>query len=108
MGTFAGTDRNSRLRSRSAPGTAGFSTIQAFNAEIRALLGSSQRQTSAWPSAKLKVQPLLWRVAGKLIHVHNDVPNSHHRSGALIPKALCWMLFSCSSMKTMALAGAGL
>src|SRR5439155_25465747 len=70
--------------------------------------GSRQRQVSAWPSAKEKVQPLLCRVAGKLIQVHSGVPKSHQRSGALTPNALCWMLFSCSSINTRALVGPGL
>src|SRR5262245_23311333 len=109
MGTFSGTDWNMRWRSRSifcdAPNC---KTSHMLRLLIVAVCGSTHRQVSAWPSAKVKEQPLLCRVAGKLIQVHFGVPKSHHRSGALIPKALCWMLFSCSSIKTMALLGEGL
>src|SRR5215470_8792174 len=85
----------------------GCRTIHAFLALTCMVFASRQRQVSAWPSANEKLQPLLCRVAGKLIQVNFVVPNSHHLSGALMPKALCWMLFSCSSMNTSALVGPG-
>ena len=52
------------------------------------VFGSTQRHDSAWPSAKDNTVPLLCRVAGKLIHVHFEVPNSVHLP-AFEPKALC-------------------
>src|SRR5439155_4828919 len=88
-GTFSGTARKSRLRSRSESRTADCRTIQAFMLEMRAVFCSNQCQFSACPSAKVKVPPLLCRVAGKLIQVHKPVPKSHQWSGALMPNALC-------------------
>ena len=78
IGTLCGTPAKKRDKSRSVLGTAGCKTVQVFMLPIRIVFASCHRQTSTWPSAKLKVHPLLWRVAGKLIQVQRLVPNSHH------------------------------
>jgi hypothetical protein len=69
IGTFSGMTSNSRPRSRSPGPVEGFEgqASHLFSLLRAAVRASRQRQVSAWPSAKVRVQPLLWRVAGKLI-----------------------------------------